>query len=181
MSIPEVPTPSRLIIGVLYSDKQWADHALPRLTEALGPIEDDVGPLPFDFTDYYQDELGPGIQRRLWVFERLIDRGELASVKRLTNRIEYAYTEQGRRKINLDPGLLSLENFVLATGKNRAHRIYLRDGIFADLTLIFRGGSYRPLEWTYPDYATSEMRRILGELREKYKCRIQESLRKKVP
>ena len=79
---------------------------------------------------------------------------------------------EGKRRFNLDPGLLTLGNFVLATGKNNAHRIYLAEGIFADLTLIFRSRSYRPLEWTYPDYADAELIGILNRLREMYKCRL---------
>jgi hypothetical protein len=70
--------------------------------------------------------------------------------------------------------LLTLGNFVLATGKNNAHRIYLQDGIFADLTLIYRSGTYHPLEWTYPDYADNGLISILNRLREHYKWRLTE-------
>ena len=114
------------------------------------PVEEELGPLDFGFTTYYDDEMGPGIRRWLWAFADLVDRSELARIKCLTNRVEQTYSVEGRRRFNLDPGLMTLGNFVLATGKDNAHRIYLSDGIFGDLTLIFRGGSYRPLEWTYP-------------------------------
>jgi hypothetical protein len=68
--------------------------------------------------------------------------------------------------------LMTLGNFVLATGKDNAHRIYLREGIFADLTLIFQGGTYRPLAWTYPDYADNGLIGILNRLRQDYKCKL---------
>jgi hypothetical protein len=68
---------------------------------------------------------------------------------------------------------MSLGNFVLATGKNNAHRIYLSQGIFADLTLIFRRSSYQPLEWTYPDYSDSELIGILNQVRETYKQKLE--------
>ena len=138
----------------------------------MGPIDEEVGPLPFDFTDYYDAEMGPGNRRWVWSFEQLVDRSQLARIKLLTNEVEKEYTIDGNRKFNLDPGLLSLENFVLATGKNRAHRIYLGHGIFGDLTLVYRKGSYRALEWTYPDYADSELISILERLRESYKCQL---------
>ncbi len=99
-----------------------------------------------------------------------MDRSALADIKCLTNRIEQTYTVEGKRRFNLDPALLTLGNFVLATGKNNAHRIYLKQGIFGDLTLIYRSGTYRPLEWTYPDYAEDELIAILNGLRERYKC-----------
>lgn len=146
----------------------------PMIESRLGPIDEEIGPLPFDFTDYYDAEMGPGNRRWLWSFERLVDRSQLVSIKLLTNDVEKAYTIDGNRRFNLDPGLLTLENFVLATGKNRAHRIYLGQGIFGDLTLVFRKGSYRALEWTYPDYADSELITILGRLRERYKWELME-------
>lgn len=140
------------------------------LTEAFGTVEEVIGPLAFDFTNYYSREMGEGIQRWILVFSRLVERAELAKIKCLTNRIEQSYTVGGARRVNLDPGFMTLGNFILATGKNNAHRVYLDHGIFADLTLIFREGSYRPLEWTYPDYAEQELIGFLNRLRKSYKC-----------
>ena len=172
MSIPHVPEPCRLIVSVLTSQKEIADAAAPELERDLGPIEQEIGPLAFNFTSYYDEELGAGICRWLWVFTDLIDRGELARIKSLTNEVERSYILEGKRRFNLDPGAMSLENFILATGKNRSHRIYLQDGIFADLTLIYREGTYRPLEWTFPDYRDPEMIVTLNKLRENYRCKL---------
>lgn len=169
MSIPQIPDPARLVISVLSPRRAAAEPALAQLAGKLGPLEEEVGPLEFPFTSYYDAEMGPGIKRWLWVFRNLVDRGEIADTKRLTNEIEQAYIQGGKRVFNLDPGLLTLENFVLATGKNRAHRIYVGKGIFADLTLTYEKGTYRPLPWTYPDYADSEMIAVLNRLRESYK------------
>jgi hypothetical protein len=173
LSIPHIPEPARLIVSVLTPCPRLLDEVVLPLTTELGPIEEVVGPLAFQYTSYYDPEMGSGIQRWLWSFERLTDRSELARIKLLTNRVEQDYTDNGKRRVNLDPGLMTLGNFVLATGKNNAHRIYLSEGIFADLTLIFRSGSYRPLEWTYPDYADPPLIGILNRLRETYKCALQ--------
>ncbi|MBM4326538.1 MAG: DUF4416 family protein [Deltaproteobacteria bacterium] len=170
MSIPQVPEPARLVISVLSARREATGPALSRLTREFGPLEEEVGPLAFTFTSYYDSEMGPGIERWLWVFSDLVDRGRIADMKRLTNEIEQAYTQGGKRVFNLDPGLLTLENFVLATGKNRAHRIYVGQGIFADLTLIYEKKTFRPLPWTYPDYADGRMIGVLNRLRESYKC-----------
>jgi hypothetical protein len=174
MSTPVVPEFARLVLSVLCPDENILPALKPVLQTGLGPIEEEIGPLDFPFTSYYDREMGPGIRRWLWVFEHLLDRSRLASVKCLTNRIEQTYTIDGKRIFNLDPGFMTLGNFVLATGKNNAHRIYLQDGIFADLTLIYRSGSYHPLEWTYPDYADNGLISILNQLREQYKCRLTE-------
>lgn len=173
MSIPHIPEPARLIISVLTPHQDMLEEVALTLTTELGPIEEVVGPIAFEYTSYYDAEMGSGIRRWLWSFDHLIDRVELARIKVLTNRVEQAYTDNGKRRMNLDPGLMTLGNFVLATGKNNAHRIYLSEGIFADLTLIFRSGSYRPLEWTYPDYADPPLIGILNRLRETYKCALQ--------
>ena len=172
MSTPRIPERAKLIISVLTPNKDAADSAAALLVERLGPLESEIGPLNFPFTSFYDREMGSGIRRWLWVFSDLTDRGELAGIKCLTNEVESAYSERGKRKFNLDPGLMTLENFVLATGKNRAHRIYLQRGVFGDLALIFEKGSYRPLQWTYPDYADPEMIAILNRIRENFKCAL---------
>ena len=142
------------------------------LEDEFGPMEEVIGPLEFTFTNYYDNELGKGISRHLLIFNELIDRSSLCRVKLLTNDLENVFMNERARVFNLDPGLLTLGNFVLATGKNNAHRIYLDQGIFADLTLIFRRGSFRALEWTYPDYSDQKMIETLNLLREKYKCKL---------
>lgn len=172
MSVPRVPDPAMLVISVLASGEEAQVGARREASQELGPISEKIGPLTFGFTSYYDAELGSGLCRWLWVFADLVDRGALGRIKILTNRCEQSYMREGKRTVNLDPGLVTLGNFVLATGKDNAHRIYLGEGIFADLTLIFRAGSYRPLEWTYPDYADAELIGILNGLREKYKCRL---------
>jgi Domain of unknown function (DUF4416) len=163
-------------VSVLTSDRQMLGMAKPLLVRELGPVDEEIGPLEFSYTSYYDSEMGPGILRWLWSFAELVDREALVGIKCLTNMLEQAYTVEGRRKFNLDPGLMTLGNFVLATGKNNAHRIYVGKGIFADLTLVFRAGTYHPLEWTYPDYADRELIEILNRLRESYKCRLMEQV-----
>lgn len=172
MSSPRIPEPARLIVSALASDPMHLELVRPRLIERFGPLEEEIGPLPFDFTSYYDNELGKGIQRWLWVFSDLVQGSDLLKIKLFANELEKAYSEAGCRTVNLDPALMTLGNFVLATGKNNAHRIYLGEGIFADLTLIYRSGTYRPLEWTYPDYADSQLVGILNSLRETYKCKL---------
>jgi hypothetical protein len=181
LSIPRIPEPARLIVSVLTPHQDILKKTAQTLVRELGPIEEVAGPLDFDFTSYYDTEMGSGIRRWLWSFANLVDRSELARIKLLTNRVEQSYTDCGKRRVNLDPGLMTLGNFVLGTGKNNAHRIYLAEGIFADLTLIFRSGSYRPLEWTYPDYADPLLIGILNRLRETYKCVLQQGNRLPAP
>lgn len=173
MSIPVEPDPAQLIISLLSAKKNPLEVLQKDLECIFGPVEDVVGPLKFEFTTYYDVELGSGIRRWIMSFSKMVDPSSLAQIKLVTNEIEQRYSDQGRRTFNLDPGIMTLGNFVLATGKNNAHRVYLNSGIFADLTLIFRRASYRPLEWTYPDYSDSVLLDILNQIRESYKQRLE--------
>src|SRR5581483_1463708 len=76
------------------------------------------------------------------------------------------------RPLNLDPGLLSLGKFLLATTKDQAHRIYLRDGIFAEVTLRFEARSFEPWPWTYADYCLPSVREFLNRARDCYRRQL---------
>jgi hypothetical protein len=115
--------------------------------------------------------MGPDLRKQLWAFQNLIAADALPAIKLGTNGLEEAlaggYPES--RPINLDPGYLVLGKFVLATTKDHAHRLYLRDGIFAEVTLQYQYGAFRPLPWTYADYRLPEVIAFLGEARDYYR------------
>jgi len=124
---------------------------------------------PFHFTDYYTAEMGPHLFRHFITFECLISIPNLPDIKKETNRLEEKYaTPVGNRRINIDPGYICLEHVILSTTKGYTHRPYLRDGIYADLTLIYRNKSFKPLEWTYPDYRQEEIIGLFNQFRKNY-------------
>jgi len=124
---------------------------------------------PFDFTEYYTREMGKPLFRHFITFERLIPIPTLPDIKRATNHLEEKYAAlNGNRRINIDPGYICLEHVILATTKGYTHRPYLRDGIYADLTLIYRNKSFQSLEWTYPDYRQEVVITLFNQLRKKY-------------
>jgi hypothetical protein len=169
MSIPKPPNPAKLVIGVIIQDKSLLVSILDELAEEFGD-HDLISPwFDFNYTDYYKHEMGDPLFRRVMVFKPLIHQEDLVGVKIATNKIETKYHNGTHRKANIDPGYLLLERFVLATGKNYAHRIYIGKGIYADLTLLYEKGKYQTLPWTYPDYAQSDIQNFLIKVREKYK------------
>jgi hypothetical protein len=123
---------------------------------------------PFDYTGYYEQEMGLPLYRRWAFFKELVPQDRLADIKWQALEIENQWTVDGKRRLNLDPGLITAERLVLATGKNFSHRIYLGKGIFGDLTLIFTKGSFQPLAWTYPDYKDEQSLGMLNTIRAKY-------------
>lgn len=168
MSRPQPPAPAKLVIGLFLNDKDLAPEVMDALQARFGPT-DLLGPwFDFDYTDYYTKEMGTPLFRRMAAFATLIEQQALAGIKCQTNALEMRFAKDGKRRVNLDPGYLLLERFVLATGKNYTHRIYIGEGIYADLTLVYSKGAYRPLPWTYPDYAADEMRAFLARVRKQY-------------
>lgn len=168
MGTPRLPRPAKLMMSVISGEDGIMMRAIEDLQSIYGEVDLLSDLLPFDFTRYYDEEMGVPLFRRFIAFKELVQREALADIKKRTNEVEGRYSRDGCRKVNIDPGLLSEENLVLATTKGFAHRVYLRDGIYADLTLIFRKGSFRPQEWTYPDYRQGEVIELMNGLRRRY-------------
>ncbi|MDY0289613.1 MAG: DUF4416 family protein [Sphaerochaeta sp.] len=160
--------PSRLVMGVLSTGEGSHPELFSLLTEAFGPILEMSEPVPFLFTHYYDQEMGSTPQRFFLVFERLYDPALLAEAKLITNRIEERFSHRGGRTINLDPGLLSAPNLILATSKNRSHRIPLQKGIYAEVTLVYVKGRFHALPWTYADYGSEAFRLLFKRYRSDY-------------
>jgi hypothetical protein len=168
MSTPGPAPPVKPVVSMLLAQEDLGPPLVARLAGYWGP-PDLVGPWwPFDATAYYAPEMGPHLGRRLVSFLHLAHPARLADWKVFTNELEQAFSLGGRRLVNLDPGYVARERLVLATGKNYTHRIYLDQGIYGDLTLVFSQGSWRPLPWSYPDYAQGELPALLALVRQKY-------------
>jgi hypothetical protein len=169
VSRPREPQPVKLISSILGADSQATDTVIELLRNKFGETDYVSDALKFDFTDYYEPEMGGGLQRRLISFTKLIMPDELPEIRLETNKLEEDFAgPDGRRSLNLDPGYIALCHLILATGKAFTHRPYLRAGIYADMTLVYRAGRFQTLEWTFPDYGSEEMLKILTMLRERY-------------
>ncbi|MBI5234099.1 MAG: DUF4416 family protein [Deltaproteobacteria bacterium] len=165
---PSLPKSVNLITSIFSAKEGLIDEVMERLVLNFGALDFKSALLDFVQTDYYESELGPCLKRRIISFSDLIEIERLIEIKLFTNSMEQDYLSDAKRQTNIDPGYLSLERVVLATCKDFAHRIYLGKGVYADLTLVYRGKDFRPLEWTYPDYASDELRHILREIRSLY-------------
>lgn len=165
--------PVKLVISVFSPEPELIETVLGELRGRFGNIDLLSEPLEFDSTRYYEDEFGSGLVRRVASFEDLIEPVELPGIKLETNGLEETYVGPGgKRRVNIDPGYLTLERLVLASCKNFSHRVCLGEGVYADLTLVYRRGEYRTLEWTYPDYGGPRMRGLFKEIRAIYAKKI---------
>jgi hypothetical protein len=175
MSEPQPPEAVKLIASLFSGDARLLGDAVKAMSERHGEPDFISAPTPFDYTDYYEKEFGGSLIRRFVAFERLIRPETLPDIKMWTNALEKRLATEGRRRVNIDPGYLAKAHLILATGKGYTHRPYLREGIYADLTLIYRDKSFHPLPWTYPDYAGAEMVGILTRIRERYLLQLKGS------
>ena len=158
--------PVKLVVGLLSSDRNLLEQALSALAEGFGTVTVKSPEIPFSFTDYYEKEMGPNLIRQWVAFHDLVESEQLADFKHTTGLLEKRFIgPSNKRRVNLDPGMLSLHNFVLASTKGFAHRIYMHGGIYADLALIFQSGKFQPLPWTYPDYQTPVCQEFLMRCR----------------
>lgn len=170
------PQPAKLIMGVIVARGVPSGEVCTSLEASFGKIDLETALLPFVATRYYEREMGPQLQKVLWSFESLIAPDTLAGIKRATNTLERAFAawdgQAWRRRVNLDPGYVDLAKLVLATTKDREHRLYLGQGIYAEVTLRFTGGHFVPWAWTYPDYRTSEYLTFFEAVRWRYRKQL---------
>ncbi|MCP4747106.1 MAG: DUF4416 family protein [Desulfobacteraceae bacterium] len=170
MSRPKSAQSAKLVIGLFMHDRDLLMPVTQALCGHFGGIDMVSAWMPFHHTNYYAAEMGDVLFRRMLVFRNLIEQDHLSDIKLKTNAIERMFMSNDKRKVNLDPGYILPERFVLATGKNFTHRIYIGQGIYADLTLIYRKSGFEPLAWTYPDYMEMSMRSFLHQVRNNYLC-----------
>ncbi len=166
---PSEPVPVKLFIGVLYSEKKILNPSFESLEEQFGKFDYKSTEFKFDFSSYYETEMGSPIFRLFLSFEKLIDPGKLAKVKIQTNKIEEDLAVAGKRKINLDPGYMDFNKVVLASAKYNAQKIYLSHGIYADPTLSYEKGVFTAYSSAFPDFKTELYHKTFLHIRSLYK------------
>ncbi|MCL2000979.1 MAG: DUF4416 family protein [Planctomycetes bacterium] len=169
MAIPGSAESAVFFVGLLAAGRRELAEAAEALDHELGTPNRGSVVWPFDCTDYYRAELGPTPVRAFLSFPGKFRPDFLAARKLMTNRLEEKLSSRigGSlpRPVNLDPGYLTSAKLVLASAKNFSHRIYLADGIYAEITLQYRKGGFKTLPWTFPDFASGRYDAFFMELR----------------
>jgi hypothetical protein len=163
------PQPVIFITAIFTRHEQAFTWARDRMQELWGPIVLESPRFAFDQTTYYEPSMGPALEKQFWAFEQLLSPGDIAGIKVRTNELEDEYAALGlhdeERPLNLDPGYVGLGKLVLASTKDHAHRIYLSQGIFAEVTLFYRRKAWVTHEWTFADYKQPEYHAFFDECR----------------
>ncbi len=162
--------PVKSFAAISFRSDYWLEAALEELEALLGPvilksaIFSESG-----FTNYYEAEMGPQLNKLFAAFQTLIPAEYLVDLKIKTNKIEQQFLKEGKRTVNIDPGYLTEAKVVLATTKDYSHRLYLGKGIYGDLHLNYSKKSFQALPWTYPDYQQETALYFFNDLRALYK------------
>lgn len=170
------PLPVKLFLGILTSIPESLPAAEERLSDLYGSVDTRSQPYPFDWTRYYEKDMGRPIYRYFLSFENLIQPESIADIKTETNEMESSFASEWTsvpRPINLDPGYVEESKLVLASTKNFSHRICIARGIYAEVTLHYdKKGAWRAFPWTFPDYATEQYHPYFLSLRELYRKQL---------
>lgn len=160
----------KLIVGVIYHEKEILDRVMDILTAEFGEIDAVSEEFSFseEFSTYYDEEIGGEGFRRIYSFKELVDPARQADIKIRTNEIETEFSIDGKRKINLDPGFINHGRLMLATTKETGFRVPLKDGIYTELTLFWARGGWQKFPWSYRDYQSERVQKFITEVRKSY-------------
>jgi hypothetical protein len=167
-----VPLKVKFFCGFIFSDQNTYLKTKSILEKKFGAIDFESDPINFDFTDYYEKEMGRGLIRRFTAFKRLKDPAEFIAIKHFCVKLERRFSINHSRRINIDPGYINEAKLILTTTKDFSHRIYLGKGVFAEITLNYRGKGFQDHETTFPDYRTVAYKNIFLKIREAYRTQI---------
>ena len=162
--------PVLLILAAFSRYSEALDWAKRKAEGEWGPVALESQPFDHRETDYYEATMGRDLKKNFLAFETLTDPAGLVTWKEVSSSWESEYQRFKRhpeaRPLNLDPGYLTEAKLVLATTKDRDHRIYLDRGIYAENTLFFHHGAWQPRPWTYPDYRRADYHQFFDRCRE---------------
>jgi hypothetical protein len=165
MGVIGVPKKAKLFCGIISSDAEIEQKTLAALEKKFSEIDLTSTAMPFDFSDYYNPEMGDNLNR-FWIsFKKLITSADISGIKIFTNSTEDNFAVNNKRRVNIDPGYITPANVILATTKDYSHRIYLSGGIYGEVTAIYKKAEVVKLPWSYPDYFSNPATEFLLKAR----------------
>jgi hypothetical protein len=150
------PPPGRVILSIIFASLDALADALKVVEKRFGPVQYETIEIPCSDASLYGEEMGDRLSRRLFSFERLVSRDSLVEIKAACHKIEPLFADHVGdylfRTVNIDPGIISVDNLVMASHRGYNHRIYLKDGVFAEVALVYSEERFKRLPWTHPDF-----------------------------
>jgi len=166
------PHPGRLIISTIYSSMDALADCLKVLERRFGRVQYETIEIETSQTAEYHEEMGDNLLRRFFSFEKPVSRSSLPELKAVCHKVEPMFADTVGdfvfRTVNIDPGILTPDNLVMASHREYNHRLYLRDGVFAEVALVFSRGRFMRLPWTIPDYYDNEAIEFFKRVRDSF-------------
>ncbi len=141
----------KLIVGAIYSDIEILNLAKAQILGLNHIINAQSKEFPFNLTKYYNSEMGPNLRRCFLALKGLENIEDAYKWKIQMTEIENNLSHYGKRRINLDPGYLDSQKIMLFSKKSGPQKVYIRKGIWGDITLIKQKDGFQYLPWTFPD------------------------------
>ncbi|TAL38864.1 MAG: DUF4416 family protein [Spirochaetes bacterium] len=173
MSEPVIPTRAKLFMGLLVNSDLVLERTEFLLQKKYGEIDFKTVKMPFDHTEYYS-KIGKNLFRVFLSFKKLVRREDIVKIKLYANGLEKKLSEKDNRRVNIDPGYLTLSNVYLATCKEFFHRVYLREGVYLENEYRYVARRFEPWDWTYPDYRKQESVQFFYNIRVIYARQLKE-------
>ena len=156
MSHLKEPLPGRLVVSIIYSSIDALSDSLDMLERRFGKVQYETGEIVCSDADRYREEMGERLIRRFFSFEEPVKRSALCEIKMKCKKIEPCFADKAGgvlfRTINIDPGIMTPDNIIMASCHENQHRIYIADSIFAEIVLIYANGRFVRLPWTNQDF-----------------------------
>jgi len=171
---PQEPVPVKYFVALLSPGHEDIAPVVTELEMLFGRSDYTSGVYPFDMTDYYDEEMGGGLVRRIISFENLSSPVDIVRYKLESRKAEELFSVDGRRKFNIDPGYLDFYKVVLASFKVGPQKIYIGDGVYADPVLMYSQGSFSPFPWSFPDFKKGLYNKEFLKIRKVYKNNLKE-------
>jgi len=172
MARVQKPPDGRLIVSIIYSSMDGLADGLRALERRFGRVQYETLEIPCAEAEVYREEMGDSLSRRFYSFEKTVSRGTLVDIKKACHKIEPQFADQvGEylfRTVNLDPGILSPESLIMTSHREYNHRIYVDDGVYSELALVYSRGQFVRLPWTCPDYYHDEAIEFFTRVRDSF-------------
>jgi hypothetical protein len=125
----------------------------------------------FIYTSFYEPEMGQNLKRCIVSFAKNLPPEILPKSKKWTAKVENKFRQNGKRQINIDAGYMDFGKVVLASGKTGGHKISLTKNCYADMIMDYQKGSFHPMPWCFPDFASGVYNKALIEIRSLLKAK----------
>lgn len=154
------PPPGKLILSIIYSSMDALSDSLKTLERRFGRVQFETAEIECAVSKRYEEEMGHDLHRRFFSFEQMTPRSALTSIKGICHKIEPNFSDHVEdfhfRTVNIDPGIITPNNLVMASHHEYGHSIYLTSGVYNELMLVWSQGRFVRLPWTPADFYDDE-------------------------